>query len=121
MAADTRSPKAGSLHRQLPKAWWSLILFPVSFVVAFVIGEGLPTWLGFDAAEQSPPWWAVALVFAVAAAIFASPLLVTAYFSNRAAEHGEAGARVPFIFALVLIAAFILVNAASGLLVLLFG
>jgi hypothetical protein len=35
--------------------------------------------------------------------------------------HGEAGARVPLIFALVLIAAFILVNAASGLLVLLFG
>lgn len=101
-------------------AWGSLALLPISFGLAFVAGEGAASLLGASG-EAAQPLWVMGVVLTVAALIFALPLVLTAWFSARAAAHGEPGARVPLIVGIAVVGAFILVNIASGLLVLTTG
>jgi hypothetical protein len=122
MITETRTTAGHRAKRQLPRAWWSLALFPVSFALAFVVGEGVPVLLtGTDASVTTPPWWVIAIALVSAAAIFASPLLLTLHYSNKAAAQHEPNARIPLILGAVLAGGFILSNLAGGLLVLLAG
>ncbi|MGB5758711.1 MAG: hypothetical protein WBM50_17490, partial [Acidimicrobiales bacterium] len=52
------------------RAWWSLALYPLSFVAAFVVGEGLYSWLG---GEDDAAAWAVVVAGAPALIVFALP------------------------------------------------
>ncbi len=121
MGATVKPSEADrSYSREVRRAWWSLILLPVGFVAAFVVGEGIPAWMGHDSAIASPPWWVIALAFIAALVVFASPLLVTRVFSRRAAAANERGAWIPLIVSASLVGAFALINLGSGLLVLIF-
>jgi MFS family permease len=85
MSAMFNSATPGRSHRTLRQAWWSLLLFPVSFVVAFVVGEGIPAWLGYpEPSLDSTPWWVITAAVVPALLIFAAPFLVTAHFSRKA-------------------------------------
>src|SRR5680860_1667795 len=118
MGATVKPSEPGrSDSRETRRAWWSLILMPVGFVAAFVVGEGIPAWMGYDSAITSPPWWVIALAFIAALVVFASPLLVTRRFSRRAAAANESGAWEPLIVSASLVGAFVLINLGSGLLV----
>ena len=44
------------------RAWTSLLLFPVAFAGAFLVGEGLVALMGYPVgAAEGPPWWIGAL------------------------------------------------------------
>jgi hypothetical protein len=89
MSVMFNSAAHGRSHRALHQAWWSLLLFPVSFVVAFVVGEGIPAWLGYSQpALDSTPWWVITVAVVPALLIFAAPFLVTAHFSGKAVAGG---------------------------------
>ena len=94
------------------RAWWSLLLFLVSFVAAFVVGEGLVTLFGYDAADTDLPWWVPLAAGLPACLVFAAPLLLTWRLARRA---GPAG-RTPLIVASVVVAGFLVQNLAQGLL-----
>jgi uncharacterized membrane protein YhaH (DUF805 family) len=121
MGATVRPSEVGrSSSREVRRAWWSLILLPVGFVAAFVVGEGIPAWMGHDSAVTTPPWWVMALALVAALVVFALPLLVTALFSRRAATANEPGAWTPLIVSASIVGAFAVINLVSGLLVLIF-
>ena len=121
MGATVKPSEAGrSDSREVRRAWWSLMLVPIAFVAAFVVGEGIPAWMGHDSAIASPPWWVIALAFIAALVVFALPLLVTRVFSRRAAAANEPGAWLPLIVSGSIVGAFALINLGSGLLVLIF-
>lgn len=102
-------------------AWWSLVLFPVSFVAAFVVGEGIPAVLGYaEPSLDTTPWWVIALAVTAAIVVFLLPMLAVAHFSRAATRAGDSNGRAPLIVGLTLVAAFVLLNLASGLLQLLF-
>jgi len=106
----------GPGHPALHRAWWSLLLFPVSFALAFVVGEGIPSLFGYsDPSFDSTPWWVITLAFATALLVFAAPFLVTVHFSNKAVAEGEQGGRLPLIVAGVLVGGFVLQNLAGGI------
>ena len=109
----------GSTHYRT-WAWGSLALLLVSFGLDFVAGEGVASLLGATDGV-TPPVWVMASALAVAAAILALPLLLTAWLGNRAAAAGEPGARVPLPIGAILVGLFILVNLVSGLMVLTVG
>lgn len=116
MNATTHPAARGPAHPAMHRAWWSLLLFPVSFVLAVVVGEAIPSLLGYpDPSLNSTPWWVVTLAFAGALAVFAAPLPVTAHFCNKALAEGEAAGRRPLVVARVVIGGFVLVNLASGI------
>jgi hypothetical protein len=106
----------GPAHRELRQAWWSLLLFPLSFVMAMLVGEGIPSWFGYsEPSLETTPWWVITLAFGTALLVFASPLVVTARLSNKAVAVGEQGGRAPLIVAVVVVGAFVALNLMSGI------
>ncbi len=109
---SAREPERRVLHQ----AWWSLLLFPVSFVVAFVVGEGIPALLGYsEPSLESTPWWVITVAVVPALLLFAAPLLLTARLSRRAVAGGEREGRLPLIVAGAVVVAFVATNLLSGL------
>lgn len=98
------------------QAWWSLLLFPVSFVVAFVVGEGIPAWLGYaEPSLDTTPWWVIALAVVPAVLVFAAPLLVTAHFSRTSVSEGHREGRLPLLVAAGAVGGFVALNLLGGL------
>lgn len=98
-------------------AWWSLALLPVSFVAAFVVGEGLASLFGYRASSgSSPPAW-VALGAAVPALlVFSVPAVLAVHFGRRALLSGDRRGRAPIVVAVVVTGLFVAQNLL-GLLV----
>lgn len=109
-----------SVSREVRRAWCSLALVPIAFVAAFVVGEGIPAWLGHDAAIARPPFGVIALAFFAALAVLALPLLVTGLFSRRAAAANSPGSWMPLVVSASIVGGFALINMVSGLLMLIF-
>ena len=118
--SNTPNQPASRTTRNRAWAWGSLALLPVSFGLAFVAGEGIASLLGASDEVALPPS-VMAIALTVAVLVFALPLLLTAWFSSRAAAAGERGARAPLIVGATLVGLFVLVNLVSGLLVLTIG
>ena len=88
------------------RAWWSLLLFGVSFVAAFVVGEGLVVWYGYESTDPDLPWWVMLAVGLPACLVFAAPLLLTWRLARRA---GPAG-RTPLLVGSLFVAMFLAQN-----------
>lgn len=98
------------------RAWWSLVGFVASFALAFLIGEGLVSALGYPVGgpEQAPVW--VALVATVPAlVVFCVPAAFAVYFGTRARRLGDDRAVVPMAVGLVVAAGFVAMNVLSGI------
>lgn len=118
-AIHTGTPQGPAYTR---RAWWSLVGFVPSFVLAFLIGEGLISALGFDLADGShPPVWAMLTAGVPAILVFVLPAALAVHFGRRATALGDEGGRVAMIVALALAGGFVLINGVSGVAVLLFG
>jgi hypothetical protein len=102
------------------RAWWSLLGFVPSFGMAFLVGEGLVSALGYPVggAEQ-PPWWVAAVAAVPALVVFVVPAALAVWFGSRAVRLGDARARVPMAVALVVGGGFVLLNGLSALALLL--
>lgn len=98
------------------RAWWSLLGFVPSFALAFLIGEGLISALGYASGGEAPvPWWAAVIATTPALIVFVLPAVAAVYFGRRATRLGDARGRLPMVVALVVAAGFILLNGISAL------
>ncbi|GAB3255552.1 hypothetical protein [Nocardioides dilutus] len=103
-AAATRSP-ADVAYRW---AYLSLLLFVVSFVAAFVVGEGLLSLVAED--PENPVWWEVLAAAVPALVVFALPVLVVWAFARRAVRLGRPDARSAVLVAVLVALAFLASN-----------
>lgn len=110
------SDEADSVYR---RAWWSLALFPVSFVAAFVIGEGLISMLTDDVDDAA--LWEMLVAAVPAMVVFAVPGVLAVVLGRKAMRLGRPEGRWPAIVGAVIGVGFVLQNAAAYLLGLLFG
>ena len=70
--------------------WWTYALYPVAFVAAFVVGEGLLTLYGYEAhAAGTPPVWALVGAAGPALLVFAVPAALAVHFARRAARESR--------------------------------
>ena len=116
MSTFAHPAASGPARRSLHRAWWSLLLFPVSFVLAFVVGDGIASGFGYsEPSLDSTPWWVITLAVGTALLVFAAPLPVTAHFSRKAVAEGEQSGRLPLIVAGVAVGGFVLLNLAGGI------
>lgn len=98
------------------RAWWSLLGFVPSFALAFLIGEGLISALGYPVGgDEQAPWWAALLASAPALIVFVLPAVFAVHFGRRAMKLGDDRGRLPMILAIVVAAAFLLLNGVSAL------
>ena len=100
MATADHVPPSGALNgpRQvtsLARAWISVALIPVAFVVAFAVSEGLYGLLGYKPEEATEPLW-VALVAGIPAVLlFLAPCVAAVLYGNRARTQGHRSGWVP--------------------------
>ncbi|MFC7363294.1 hypothetical protein [Nocardioides astragali] len=106
-------PLAGASTR---RAWWSLLGFVPSFALAFLVGEGLISALGYPVGgEEQAPWWAALIAATPALLVFVLPAAAATYFGMRAMRLGDGRGRLPTTVALIVAAGFVLINAISAL------
>ena len=105
--------------RAYRRAWWSLALYPVSFVAAFVIGEGIVSMLTDDRGE--PAFWQVLLAGTPALLVFVIPGILAVTQGYRARNLGRDDGLVPAIVGAVVGAGFVALNVASYIAQLILG
>ena len=89
------------------RAWTSLLLFPVAFAGAFLVGEGLVALMGYPVgAAEGPPWWIGALATLPAIALFWVPAVLSTRHARRASRAGDLRGWVPAVLALACALAF---------------
>ena len=84
-------------HRAYRRAWWSLALYPVTFAVAMVIGEGLFSLLTDDAGDA--PIWAVLGSATPALLVLVIPGILSVTQGRKAMRLGRKDGKVPAIIA----------------------
>lgn len=96
-------------------AWWSLLGFVPSFGLAFAVGEGLISALGYPTGGSAEaPWWAALTASIPALVVFVLPAVAAVHFGRRAMSLGDARGRLPTILGIVVASLFVLTNGLSA-------
>ncbi|MGZ8737082.1 MAG: hypothetical protein ACXWW7_07955 [Nocardioides sp.] len=104
------------VERDARRAWLSLLLYPLSFAAAFLVGEGLAAAMGYPSGgAESPPWFVVLLAGLPALTVFAIPGLLSLKFGRRAAQAGADSAMVPAVIGILVALAFFGLNLLAFL------
>ena len=101
------------------RAWWSLALYPVSFVAAFVIGEGLISALTNDVGD--PAFWQVLVAATPALLVFVIPGILAATQGRRAMRLGRPEGKVPAVVGAVIGIGFVGQNILAYVVGMAFG
>jgi len=107
-------PAGGSQHRgpadvAYRRAWLSLALYPVAFVAAFVIGEGLISLLTNDAADAA--LWQVLVAATPALLVFVIPGILAVIQGRKAMRLGRSDGKQPAFVGAAIGIGFVGLNA----------
>ncbi|MFM6851272.1 MAG: hypothetical protein ACKOVB_19450 [Terrabacter sp.] len=111
----TRRP-APSATAPTRRAWLSLLGFVPSFGLAFLVGEGLVSAMGYEVGGDRPPWSVAIAATVPALVVFVLPAVAAVLFGRQALRLGDRRARVPMAIAVAFASAFVLLNALAPLL-----
>jgi hypothetical protein len=100
-------------------AWWSLALYPATFVVAFVIGDGLISLINGDADDAA--LWEVLVAGIPALVVFVIPGILAVTHGRKAMRLGRTDGKVPAIVGSVIAIGFVGLNILSHVVALTFG
>jgi hypothetical protein len=114
----TTAPQLAGSHAQAltRRAWLSLLGFVPSFGLAFLVGEGLASAMGYDVGDARPPLLVAVAATVPALVVFVLPAVLAAHFGRQAVQLGDRRARVPVAIAVVVALGFVLMNALAPLL-----
>ncbi|HEX4977942.1 MAG TPA: hypothetical protein VFV40_08760 [Nocardioides sp.] len=104
-----RPPVPPEAARDRRRAWKSLLLYPVGFVLAFVVGEGLATALGYEPGE-AVSWYVPVLAGIPAVLLFVVPGLLALRYGRRAMRGGDPGGLAPVVVGATVAVAFVGIN-----------
>ena len=91
-------------------AWLSLLLFPITFLAAFGVGEGLATWLFGWPDGPEPEAWQVLVSTLPALLLFALPAWPAWRLGMRARRHGQRSGAVAAWLGVAIAVGFVLLN-----------
>jgi Na+-driven multidrug efflux pump len=117
MGPGSRQAVADIAYR---RAWWSLMLYPVTFVAAFVIGEFLFSMLDGNNIGD-PAIWTVLVSATPALLIFVVPGVLAVLQGRTATALGRPDGRVPAIVGAVIGVGFVGLSVLSYIVQTIFG
>ena len=100
-------------NRAYRRAWWSLALYPVSFVAAFAIGEGILSAVTTDTGGAG--FWQVLVAATPALVAFVVPGILSVRQGRKAMRLGRDDGRVPGMVGAAIAIAFVGLNVVSSL------
>lgn len=113
----TRPRRTGTPAAALTRrAWLSLLGFVLTFPLAFLVGEGLASAMGYEMGDARPSWPVVLAAVVPALVVFVLPAVASVHFGRQALHLGDRRARVPMTIAVVVAVGFVLTNALAPLL-----
>lgn len=95
------------------RAWWSLALYPVSFVAAFAIGEAILSVFTEDTSDAA--FWQVLVAATPALLVFVIPGILAVSQGRKAIRLGRRDGRVPAMAGAAIAIGFVGLNVASYL------
>lgn len=95
------------------RSWLSLAFYPLSFVAAFVVGEGLLSWYGYS--DQGAPVWAAVAAAGPALLVFSVPGILAVVHGRRAIRQGNRQGEVPAWIGAAVAVGVIMLNVANGI------
>ncbi len=102
---------AGNAGHATLAAWLSLLLVIPCLFLAFLVGEGTISALGYPVGEPAAaPLWAALSATGLAVLVFAIPLLPAWHYGRVARTQGARTAIVPFVVVAVLVTWFLVIN-----------
>ncbi|HWD83522.1 MAG TPA: hypothetical protein VG497_31700 [Kribbella sp.] len=99
-------------HSAMVRAWVALAFYPISFVAAFVVGEGLLSWYGYS--DQGAPLWAAAAAAGPALLIFVIPGVFAVVYGLRAVRQGNREGQTPALVGAAVGVGMIALNVVTG-------
>lgn len=115
-AGPAPGPAADRAYR---RAWWCVAAYPLSFVAAFVVGEGLLSWAGDDTGD--PAFWQVLVAGTPAVLVFVLPGIFAVREGRKAIGGGQPDGRVPAWVGAGIGLGFVALNVGQYLIGLLLG
>ena len=106
---SARRPVPPEAARDRRRAWTALLLYPVALVLAFVVGEGLASLLGYEPGETLR-WYVPVLAGIPAVLLFVVPGLLALRYGRRAMRAGDPGGLAPVVVGAVVAVAFVGLN-----------
>lgn len=107
-------PVVPAARRALYRSWISVVLLPVTFAAATVVGDGVLTMLGYPSgSEDTAPIGYALLVGIPAMALAISPGVAAYVFGMRARRGGIGSGIVPAVIGATVALGFLLLNVAS--------
>lgn len=92
------SPVPGQARRDLRSAWIYVVLVPIGFVVAMLLGEGAIDLLGYPAGgDRVAPMWMAGMIDVPVTVIGILPGFAAAVYGMRARRGGLARGTVPAV------------------------
>ena len=101
-------------------AWLSLAFYPLSFVVAFVVGQALLSWYGYSA-ELIVPVWIAAAAAGPALIVFSVPGILAVRYGRQAMRRGNHRGHAPAVAGAAIAVGMIALNLLSGIAQIFFG
>jgi hypothetical protein len=117
-APVARSPRWGAKgdpgRREIRRAWWSLALIPVGYLIAYAVGTGILSVLGYaDIGDELPPLHASVLAGVPATVFAAAPGLAALWFGSRAHRLRRPGGLVPGLLGALFAGYMVLVTGVN--------
>lgn len=110
----TTQPLAPRDGRSVTRAWVSLAVVPLFFILAMAVGYGIYALLGYQPENADAPFWANVAAGVPALLLLVAPCATAVFYGWRANRVGDRRALVPLVIA-GLIAVWFTVLTVLGL------
>lgn len=77
------------------RAWTSVALVPLFFVLAFPVGQGIYALLGYQPENADAPVWVVLVASVLIVSVVLVPCAAAVYAGRRAVKAGDRGGLLP--------------------------
>lgn len=106
-------PTAGDSSLWLRRAWVSVALVPVFFIIAFAVGEGIYAVMGYKPENADAPVWAIVVASALVLLVVLIPGVAAVHFGRRAIKDGDRRGLLPAVIGAVAVAGWTVLTIVS--------